>query len=117
MQKAAGTGNANLDWSARDFSAALKMDRCLHSFPDAAFILPIRKAVRSTANSGGRRACVPVSARCPRRSRLAEYAECVGVRMSSGVSKRSDRRINVGNSSLSIASGRWIIRASPDGLQ
>ena len=39
------------------------------------------------------------------------------VRLSFGISKRSDRRINVGNSSLSIASERWIIRASPDGLQ
>lgn len=48
---------------------------------------------------------------------LRSYDDSLFVHLSSAASKRSDRRINVGNSSLSIASERWIIRASPDGLQ
>ncbi len=41
----------------------------------------------------------------------------IRLRLSSRASKRSDGRLNVRNSSLSIESGRWIIRANPDGLQ
>ncbi len=59
----------------------------------------------------------PCGRRPMRFKRLPKYDNWLLVRLSFAVSKRSDRRINVRNSSLSIASERWIIRASPDGLQ
>jgi hypothetical protein len=121
MQEALGTDRIDRKGCAQLPFSDLDTDRRLYSFVDTSIAdsLWIRigrtRAPRLIPAVGayGR----PCGAAFRRDSRLRNMPNSLTVRLSLAISKRSDRRINVRNSSLSIASERWIIRASPDGLQ
>ena len=121
MQEALGTNRIDREGCAQLSFSDLDSDRRLHSSAGTSFaatrgILARRTPVREPVFLLGLRAR-PCATDVYRGPRFPSMTNELSVRLSSAVLKRSDRRINVRSSSLSIASERWIIRASPDGLQ